>query len=249
MSETKHCPQCGAEIEFEGQEYCWNCGASLAGSQPAAEAPKEPEPQAVGPQAQQTVPRTAAKAAPQASTAVPQQTRPVPTGSGVNKLLIGIIVALVVVLVGVVAYLLGSKGGDSSSPSASRTLDVTAAYSSTPSADVPNASSVTTAQDDSQYDEFQPDEDEPQWEDEFQPDGYDFTCEREVTAADISGMSKDELRIMRNWIFARHGYKFKSRDLQEYFGQFDWYEPLYTDVTSQLSSIEKRNIEFIKRHE
>lgn len=77
----------------------------------------------------------------------------------------------------------------------------------------------------------------------------DFVCERLVTESDIAGYSKDDLRIMRNWIYARHGYIFKSQDLKNYFSQFSWYNPRYSDVSSQLSNIERQNVEFIKRHE
>ena len=78
---------------------------------------------------------------------------------------------------------------------------------------------------------------------------YDYVCNRYVRDSDLIGVSKEELRIMRNWIFARHGYIFKSKDLQEYFGQFSWYHPRYADVTSMLSDIEITNIDFIKRYE
>lgn len=78
---------------------------------------------------------------------------------------------------------------------------------------------------------------------------FDFVCTRIVTEEDLRTCSKKDLRIMRNWIYARHGYKFKSQDLQEYFSQFDWYSPRYTDVTSQLSEIELKNVDFISRHE
>ncbi len=64
--------------------------------------------------------------------------------------------------------------------------------------------------------------------------------------SDLSGYSMDNLRILRNAIFARHGYKFKSADLQEYFAGFDWYRSRFADVTAQLSSVEKKNIELIK---
>ena len=80
---------------------------------------------------------------------------------------------------------------------------------------------------------------------------YDKACERLLSDQDLIGYSKEELRIMRNWIFARHGYAFKSKDLQNYFSQFDWYQPQYTDtdVSYMLTDIEKKNIELIKRYE
>jgi hypothetical protein len=34
------------------------------------------------------------------------------------------------------------------------------------------------------------------------------------------------LRIMRNYLYARHGLPFKSKDLTAYFGQFIWYDPI-----------------------
>ena len=70
-----------------------------------------------------------------------------------------------------------------------------------------------------------------------------------LTEDDLVGLSKRELRLMRNEIFARHGYIFKSEDLQDYFKKKSWYIPQYDDVSDKLSSIEKQNIEFIKKHE
>ena len=70
-----------------------------------------------------------------------------------------------------------------------------------------------------------------------------------IDSSDLAGLSKDELRILRNAIFAINGYRFKSNDLAEYFSQFDWYTPMYSDVTSRLSQTEKNNIALIKRLE
>jgi len=66
---------------------------------------------------------------------------------------------------------------------------------------------------------------------------------------DLRGMSKPELRILRNEIYARHGYIFKSQDLRDYFSAKDWYHPQYNDVSSLLNTIEKKNVAFIQRHE
>lgn len=73
--------------------------------------------------------------------------------------------------------------------------------------------------------------------------------ERKLDYDDISGLSKGELRLVRNWLYARYGYAFKDPGLQEYFGEKDWYTPLYDDVSSQLTSIERANVEFIKQYE
>lgn len=78
---------------------------------------------------------------------------------------------------------------------------------------------------------------------------YEYLREREMTYADVEGKSAEELRLMRNYIFARRGYIFESEDLKEYFEQFSWYVPLYYDVTPHLSDIEKYNVNFIKEWE
>lgn len=78
---------------------------------------------------------------------------------------------------------------------------------------------------------------------------YPQGSERRITYADIQNLSNVDLRIMRNEIFARHGYIFKSEDLIQYFNQQSWYRPLYSDVTSRLSSLETDNINYIKSFE
>ncbi|MFW6020197.1 MAG: YARHG domain-containing protein [Bacteroidales bacterium] len=46
----------------------------------------------------------------------------------------------------------------------------------------------------------------------------------EADNQELSELSKEELRLLRNAFFARLGYSFDSEDLQEFFMQFDWYE-------------------------
>lgn len=78
---------------------------------------------------------------------------------------------------------------------------------------------------------------------------YDWLSQRDVTYSDIVNLSLDEIRIMRNYIFARHGYIFKSDDLRQFFSQYPWYEPRFTNVNRQLSKLEQRNIQFLKAYE
>lgn len=78
---------------------------------------------------------------------------------------------------------------------------------------------------------------------------YRFLSERLLTEFDLQGLSKNDIRLMRNAIFARHGYIFKNKELADYFSSMDWYEPRYSDVTSMLTEIELKNIEFLKKHE
>lgn len=78
---------------------------------------------------------------------------------------------------------------------------------------------------------------------------YEYLRERKMTYDDVKDKSAEELRLMRNYIFARRGYIFESDDLKEYFERFSWYVPLYYDVTPRLSDIEKYNVNFIKKYE
>jgi hypothetical protein len=64
----------------------------------------------------------------------------------------------------------------------------------------------------------------------------------------MAGKKRWDLRIMRNEIFARYGYIFET-DVKEYFNKQWWYIPKSRNVDSQLTEIEKQNIDFIKRHE
>ena len=78
---------------------------------------------------------------------------------------------------------------------------------------------------------------------------YGIASERLLTENDLAGLSKADLKIMRNEIFARYGYTFKTSDMREYFEKQSWYSAEYSDVSSMLTDIEKTNISFIKSHE
>lgn len=72
---------------------------------------------------------------------------------------------------------------------------------------------------------------------------------RRLTYDDIKSLNKAQLRILRNEIYARHGYIFKSEDLKSHFSRFGWYKPRHNDVTAQMSETEKYNAAFIKKYE
>jgi hypothetical protein len=65
----------------------------------------------------------------------------------------------------------------------------------------------------------------------------------------FSSFDKSTLRIMRNAILARHGYRFQSKDLQEYFANEPWYKPAASNDGIRLSFIEQLNVELIKQME
>ena len=76
--------------------------------------------------------------------------------------------------------------------------------------------------------------------------------ERALTRDDIADLSKQDLRILRNYFYARLFLKFKSKDLTEFFSQYSWYKPVYDDaklVEPALTDIQKKNIKFLKDNE
>ncbi len=87
-----------------------------------------------------------------------------------------------------------------------------------------------------------------------QPGGdYPETSTRRLTYADITGKSKRELRMMRNEIYARHGYRFAKYELQTHFEKKLWYKPTTTNganlYKNHFTQIERENVKLIKQYE
>ena len=73
---------------------------------------------------------------------------------------------------------------------------------------------------------------------------------RYLSYNDIAGRSKWELSVMRNEIYARHGYIFTSNmSIKNHFESKSWYDPRYYNVDNMLSKVEKWNINYIKSFE
>ncbi len=70
---------------------------------------------------------------------------------------------------------------------------------------------------------------------------------RLLTAADLAGLSRSDLRIAKNEIFARRGRYFESADLKAHFGRFSWYAP--NSWNPRLNQIEEANVALIARFE
>ena len=56
-------------------------------------------------------------------------------------------------------------------------------------------------------------------------------------------------RYIRNEIYARHGYIFKSEDLKRYFNRQKWYSPDPNFDFNMLNEIELRNVKYLKKFE
>lgn len=73
-----------------------------------------------------------------------------------------------------------------------------------------------------------------------------------LTETDLEFLSDRELELARNEIYARHGRKFNTDYIQQYFDSKSWYKgTIDADKfdDSVLNNIEKYNIEFIRNYE
>ncbi len=71
-----------------------------------------------------------------------------------------------------------------------------------------------------------------------QPDSY------------FSGRTKQELKIMRNTVFARYGLILQAGgEMEKYFKKKDWYRPYKKDVSDCLTQIELMNLQTIAKFE
>ncbi|MDF5714232.1 MAG: YARHG domain-containing protein [Rhizonema sp. NSF051] len=85
-------------------------------------------------------------------------------------------------------------------------------------------------------------------------DDYSWLAKRAVTASDLEDKDSLQLDIMRNSIFARHGRRFNTVDLQKYFDSKVWYHPSqYSpsefDQLNLLSKLEQQNAAYIDAYQ
>ncbi len=67
--------------------------------------------------------------------------------------------------------------------------------------------------------------------------------------SELKNLKKLELELLRNTIYARHGYSFKNKSVSQFFDFQDWYVPVSDDVSERLTTIEKQNIKTLVRFE
>lgn len=113
-------------------------------------------------------------------------------------------------------------------------------------------------EDDSAEEEYE-DTDDGTVEEDYDAEDSDENTEEEdyiisysdscyLSDEDVEDFSKEELRLARNEIYARHGRKFKDKALQEYFDEKSWYEGEYEPDEFQetcLSLVERKNAAFL----
>ncbi|OHW62287.1 hypothetical protein EUAN_13570 [Andreesenia angusta] len=70
-----------------------------------------------------------------------------------------------------------------------------------------------------------------------------------VSWSDLNGLSKTDIELLRNEIYARNGYVFKEAKFGNYFSSMSWYYPNYNFSESMFNSVEKANIDLIVEYE
>ncbi|KFF09187.1 YARHG domain-containing protein [Chryseobacterium luteum] len=70
---------------------------------------------------------------------------------------------------------------------------------------------------------------------------------QKLTEKELKNLRKIDLEIIKNSVFARHGYSFKKETYRYFFEQTDWYIPVSNNVDKELSPMEKDNAALLNR--
>ena len=70
-----------------------------------------------------------------------------------------------------------------------------------------------------------------------------------ISAQMLHGLSLNELRLLRNEVYARHGRQFSAEWLQQYFWGQPWYQPDASFKDEELTGPDKQNVETIVAYE
>src|SRR2546421_1412318 len=78
---------------------------------------------------------------------------------------------------------------------------------------------------------------------------HDSISNKPITRALLQGLFLEDVRKMREEIYARHGKVFKDPWTQKYFASFDWYKANPNFTEASLSAVEKGNLVVIAGYE
>ncbi|KQR95292.1 serine/threonine protein kinase [Chryseobacterium sp. Leaf180] len=70
---------------------------------------------------------------------------------------------------------------------------------------------------------------------------------QKLAEKDLKNLRKFDLEILKNTVYARHGYAFKNGTFRNIFEQSEWYVPVSDDVDGELTPLEKENIALLSR--
>lgn len=77
------------------------------------------------------------------------------------------------------------------------------------------------------------------------------SSERYLKAYEIENCTHDEIQLMINEIYARHGREFHSQDNIDYFNALDWYVPVSgktdEEIVKEFNVYEKANVDLLSQ--
>lgn len=233
------CPKCGKEIP-DTAKFCSGCGTQTIKTQAPVQQQKtvqQPKPQT---QPQQPVHQPKPQTQPQVKVKQPVQKPPKKENGGNKGVLIGIIVALAVVVIGLVGFIVSQNVVNNNKPATGNSVAQSSSVAKNSSSKAQSSTVQSSTEPSSSV--------APAERDYIIPD----SSTRIISESEISNLTKEELRLARNEIYARHGRKFQDEELQKYFDSKSWYrgtiEPKdFTD--NMLSDIEKNNKDLIVKME
>ena len=83
----------------------------------------------------------------------------------------------------------------------------------------------------------------------MEADWREYLATEEISTEMLDGLFIEDLRVLRNEIYARHGRIFKDKELQKYFAEQPWYKPNPDFKDEMLSEKEFKNLSVIKEAE
>lgn len=70
---------------------------------------------------------------------------------------------------------------------------------------------------------------------------------QKLTENQLKNLRKLDLQIIKNSVFARHGYSFKKETFRAFFESTEWYVPVSDNVDNDLTPLEKENVALLNR--
>lgn len=78
------------------------------------------------------------------------------------------------------------------------------------------------------------------------------SADRYLEVSDIEGYSRDEIQMIINEIYAKHGREFHTQENIDYFSAQDWYEPVVgksdEEIANEFNAYEKANVELLCKY-
>lgn len=72
---------------------------------------------------------------------------------------------------------------------------------------------------------------------------------RYLEVPDVENLLPEQIEMIRNEIYARHGYSFTNLKIRRIFDAKDWYMPVSIDIREELTELEAHNIDLLYNYE